>query len=376
MKLTSVVASIVCVCCSMTVLAFGGIDLAAVKQTDKARYIVKFQSSVSTIPAVLSDAQITPIRQLNSINAVVTRLTTNEVIQLRQRSEIAYIEPDPIRHIQEDDVPYDEAQIQTIPLSEGQGGNRKVCIIDTGFDMNHEDSMKVQQMTGEVIDSMEERSSPGVWSEDEYGHGTQVTGIISSIEHQIGVSDINIGNRLQLHHVKIIHNPNYWSIWGSDMIAAVDACQAAGAHVINMSIAGSDNSQAEQQAMDQARQNGVLLFASSGHRGNAQPFYPAGYESVVSVGVVDEHRKLTVSDAKNLSKESGDLNGTSMATAFASGVAALVWSYHHECSGDEILQALLYTANTMNHQSSGTALSYGQIQAKDALAYLNTSAMC
>jgi subtilisin family serine protease len=79
---------------------------------------------------------------------------------------------------------------------------------------------------------------------------------------------------------------------------AITAAVKAGAEIINISQAGSDDTglaDAVAKAIDQ----GVIVVASSGNEGKAGPRYPAAYPGVISVGMT------TTSDAAHESSEQG-----------------------------------------------------------------------
>ncbi len=366
--------------------------LTAVNKT--GRYIISFKSTpLSDIHKNkhniqrLSKHGVSPVRLLPSINAVVAALTPSQYQRIQQDDTIAYIEPDPVRYLQNDQTPWGIARVQAPQLSDAAAGNQKVCIIDSGYNLGHEDLMTGANVTGEVVDSIGGQAELGNWFEDDYGHGTHIAGIISSVDNHIGLLGVNPGNQLNLHNVKIIHDPNYWKIWGSDMIAAVEACTNAGATVINMSIGGMDSSEAERQAMQTAYDNGTLLFAAAGNRGSVDYFYPASYDSVVSVGAIDETgtawRYTQSNDQTELvapgveikstipGNQYGKKNGTSMATAFASGAAALVWSHYPQCSASQIRKVLTKSANDLGDAGQDPTYGYGEIQARNALELLD-----
>lgn len=68
----------------------------------------------------------------------------------------------------------------------------------------------------------------------------------------------------------------------------------------------------------------------------------------------------------------GYMSGTSMATPAVSGVAALVWSNHNQCSGEEIRQALIQSALYPGTEPSehDVYFGYGLVQAAAANQYL------
>ena len=191
-------------------------------------------------------------RHLSSINGIAAELTPAQVNQLKNDSQVQLIEADQVRTMQADTAPYGIAQVQADLLSDAAIGNQKVCVIDTGYDINHEDLMNTANITGEVSNTLTSPVDLGEWSTDTYGHGTHVAGTISALNNNIGTAGLAPNGLINLHIVKVIHKANYWEYWGSDVIAAVQACQAAGSTVINMSMAGKNASAAEEAAIDSA----------------------------------------------------------------------------------------------------------------------------
>ncbi len=328
------------------------------------------------------------IHQLHSVNAVAAMLSESEFEAVRGNPEVYIVEEDPLRYIHGESSPYGIASVQADVLSDANIANRKVCVIDTGMDTGHED-LQGLTVTGEVSNTLNTAVNLTTWDDDSYGHGTHVTGILAAVgSNNVGVRGVSDSGNMNLHIVKVIHNPNYWSLYGSDMIAAVNACQTAGANIINMSIGGESSSVTEQSAMDIAASNDIMLFAAAGNRGSTSYFYPASYDSVVSVGAVDANNNAwTYSQANNkvelaapgVGIESTQPNnqyrtwdGTSMATPYAAGVAALVWSHHDTCSANQVRQALTQTATDLGDAGRDDAYGFGLVQAQAASDYLTT----
>jgi hypothetical protein len=175
------------------------------------------------------------------------------------------------------------------------------------------------------------------------------------------------------------------------MTAAVVACQAAGANIINMSITGQNSSDEEAAAMQAAYDAGILLIGAAGNTGNNILHYPAAYDAVIAVGAVDSNSSAWMYTQTNAKVElvapgvavdstvlgnSYDIwDGSGMATAYVSGIAALVWSQHSDCSNDEIRDALRRSAQDQGDPGRDDLFGHGIVQAK-AASDLLTSENC
>ncbi|MCC2617452.1 S8 family serine peptidase [Aestuariibacter halophilus] len=69
----------------------------------------------------------------------------------------------------------------------------------------------------------------------------------------------------------------------------------------------------------------------------------------------------------------GLMSGTSMATPAVAGLAALVWSNHPECSGEDIRAAFKATAQDAGVAGKDDKFGYGIVKAADADAYLTAN---
>ncbi|QPG06316.1 S8 family serine peptidase [Salinimonas marina] len=100
--------------------------------------------------------------------------------------------------------------------------------------------------------------------------------------------------------------------------------------------------------------------------------------SIPAVGATFEDRAQLVSattiDISIGTSDYGYMSGTSMATPAVAGVAALVWSNHPTCSGEDIRAALKATARDSGAAGKDVYFGYGIVQAADADAYLTANA--
>lgn len=99
--------------------------------------------------------------------------------------------------------------------------------------------------------------------------------------------------------------------------------------------------------------------------------------TIPAVGAAFEDRAtlLTASTADLTigTSDYGYMSGTSMATPAVSGMAALIWSNHNECTGTEIREALKATAEDSGTAGHDDYFGHGIVKAKAASDYLTAN---
>jgi len=99
--------------------------------------------------------------------------------------------------------------------------------------------------------------------------------------------------------------------------------------------------------------------------------------SIPAVGATFEDRSALLAAASaNVTVGTSDygfMSGTSMATPAVSGMAALVWSNHNECTGTEIRDALKATAEDSGATGHDDYFGHGIVKAKAASDYLTAN---
>ena len=111
--------------------------------------------------------------------------------------------------------PYGIDLIKALKVSDEFVNNKKVCIIDSGYDINHPDLPSAgTKVTGAA------NGGAGVWNQDGNGHGTHVAGTIAAIgQNGKGVRGVVRSGELNIHVVRVFGNSG-WA-WSSSLMNAV-----------------------------------------------------------------------------------------------------------------------------------------------------------
>ena len=379
-----------------------GQRLAIDANVEQTRYIVKFTSDMSVVRDELVSSASMQSKQPFSIAAakaeianvgglVVKEIKSERILaamldkaaynKLIDNPNVEILEEDPRRYLMAQSTPYGYTMVQANQFAQSDTTARKVCIIDTGYNLGHPDLPG----TNDGVTGQANNSQVGSWNNDGNGHGTHVAGTIAAYDNSEGVIGVYPG--VDLHIVKIFNDSGNWTN-ASDLIEGISQCQSAGANVVNMSLGGGSPSTAEQNAMQNVSDQGVLLVAAAGNDGNSVMSYPASYDAVMSVAAVDSSESHASYSQYNSQVEIAapgsavqstyptntyaSLSGTSMATPHVAGGAALVWSYFPQCSNQQIRSALGATAKDKGSAGRDNLYGYGLMQLADAYNYLNT----
>lgn len=319
------------------------------------------------------------LKSIDKKRMVVANLNKKAYNALLKSKDVESISVDAKRYLLAQSEPFGIAMVQANQLSQSNKTNRKVCIIDTGYDLGHEDLPT--DVTGQA-----NNGSVGVWSNDGHGHGTHVAGTIAALDNSTGV--VGVHPDMDLHIVKIFNDSGSWTA-ASDLILGIQQCVDAGADIVSMSLGGGAPSGAEENAMNGFVNNdGVMLIAAAGNDGNSSMSYPASYDAVMSVAAVDSSANVASFSQFNSQVEiaapgvavnstlPGDTyaawNGTSMATPHVSGVAALVWSHHLGCSNEQIRAAINASSQDRGAAGRDNFYGWGIAKALDAHNYLTS----
>lgn len=239
--------------------------------------------------------------------------------------------------------------------------NTAIAILDTGVDTD------CSEFSGTLLDGYDFANDDND-PDDDYGHGTHVAGIVAALYDGHGMAGVAGGAKIM--PVKVLDENG-----SGDTVSCVNGILYAvnhGAKVINMSFGSYGYSEAEKEAIDYAYAHGVTLVAAAGNEELDYASYPAAYDHVIGVGSLDcTGSQYTISDFSNygtdvdvyapgedilstvpveLDKFSafGDgtadgytlKSGTSMASPFVAGMAALILANNSSLNCDAVLTQL------------------------------------
>jgi subtilisin family serine protease len=261
-----------------------------------------------------------------------------------------------------------------------------VAVVDTGIDPIHpflEKNIFVENGKIDVnnfgVDFSKDKKLKSAPT-DQHGHGTHVSGIIKSI-----YPDVKI---LALKY----YNPTASGV--DNLNSTVEALRYAvdnNVDVINYSGGGPEAAVEELRILKEAERKGILVVAAAGNEESniddkRKAYFPASYglKNIISVTAYDEDLKILPSS--NYGRQSVDifapgyriksslqngragyLTGTSQATAFVTGVAALIKSEYPNIPTDKLKEIIKASAKK-EMSMEGKCATGGRLDAAAALA--------
>ncbi|RLG17225.1 hypothetical protein DRN63_03195 [Nanoarchaeota archaeon] len=281
-----------------------------------------------------------------------------------------------------------------------------VAIIDTGVDYTHQDLLDNMWInpfeTRNGIDDDGNGYVDDIYGADtcnddgdpldDNGHGTHVAGIIGAVGNNgEGVTGVN-------WHVKImaLKFADASGVgWVSDAIEAIEYVinmkkRGINVKITNNSWGSGEFSQALYDAIAALQDSGILFVASAGNSGrdnDLKPHYPSSYNlsNIISVAATNDRDELTwFSNWGQLSVDLAapgqsilstflansyqHLSGTSMATAYVSGVAALILSKNPSYTYLQVKRLILSAVDEVT-ELENLVSSDGRLNAYNCLTY-------
>jgi serine protease len=287
---------------------------------------------------------------------------------------------------------------QAWELSRGKGA--VVAVLDTGIAYeDYQEFRRVPDLKGIKFVKGYNFVNDDEHPNDDHGHGTHVAGTIAQATNN-GTGVAGIAFEAALMPIKVL-NQSGMGI-SADIADAIRFAADRGANVINMSLGGGGYSRVIEKAVAYARKKGVTVVCAAGNTGLGQVAYPAAYEGAVAVSAVGPSgRRASYSSFgkqldiaapggdKRAGPEGGILQntidrqnpaqsvyesfqGTSMATAHVSGVAALLYARGAR-TPDEVEHALFEGASAVDGKEWSEEYGHGLLNAEESLKLLGSA---
>jgi thermitase len=256
--------------------------------------------------------------------------------------------------------------------------NVVIAVLDTGIDKQQED------LVGKVITEVNFTDSPT--TEDTYGHGTHIAGIIAAVaNNSVGIA--GLAYNCSLMNVKVADDQGRFdsSIAAKGVIWAVDH----GADVINMSLVSTEPSPGLEEAINYAWDKGAVIIAAAGNLVGTKIVYPAYYSNCIAVAATDSNDCVASWSSQGgwvdvaapgvdiystlPGNKYGNRSGTSMAAAYVSGLAALLFTLEKDRNDDGFINDEVRAAIENGCDGLNTSAIKGRINAFHAVSKALTS---
>ena len=246
-----------------------------------------------------------------------------------------------------------------------------VGVVDTGIDRNH------PFLKDNIMGSYDFSEKRGK-GEDIHGHGTHVSGIVKSVYPKVKIISFKY------------YNPRHSGM--ESLRATLDALENAidrNVDIINYSGGGPESSIEELRILKKAERKGILVICAAGNESSnidekENAFYPASYGLSNILSVTAYNQELSILGSSNYGKgsvdisapgyrirgplpnnRSGYLTGTSQATAFVTGVAAMLMANFPHLTLDDVKEIILQSARR-EKSFAGLNLTSGRLDATKA----------
>jgi subtilisin family serine protease len=375
---------------------------------------LKTGASVNTVANALSASSVAALGGGNAFLLDLGGDPSARATEARALAGVSYAEPNWLRQLHDDpndpDFPVKWDLNNDGSLSDGSdrastdadmdwleaynllgssfSGSAIVAVIDTGIDPNHPD------LNDKIVpgyDYLDGDSDP----RDTYGHGTHVAGTVApETNNSIGTAGVGFSSNILIMPLRVCSTSGCPT---SAIVSAIYHAADNGADVINLSLGGKFASSAEEQAINYAWDQDLVIVASSGNDGSGRVSYPAAFANSIAVGSTNWKDQLAPYSNKgsaldvvapggdmssyhdpggiystmptydvylttnySYSKNYDQLQGTSMATPQVSGLAALLFAMGGKTNA-EIRDIIESTADDLGKNGWDRNYGWGRV---------------
>ena len=256
----------------------------------------------------------------------------------------------------------------------------RIAMIDTGISTDAIDPDSMITGKNYILD--------GQSTEDLVGHGTALASIIVGSE-SAGITGV-CPEAILVPMVFYTKNEEGTVVKGDlDMIAQMirDAIDIYRCDIINISSGDRTPSDQLEEAINYAKEKGVLVVSAVGNNGNNRKYYPSSLESVLCVGSYNAEKDDCASFSNrhetldlvapgvdlmisNLDGTAGTNSGTSFSTAYISGLAAKLMMENPMLTAEQVQQILCASARDLGDTGFDNRTGWGAVDEEAAMTYV------
>ncbi|HLU01250.1 MAG TPA: S8 family serine peptidase, partial [Advenella sp.] len=279
--------------------------------------------------------------------------------------------------------------------SDYTGQGIRLAVLDTGIDLKHQDFAQRQ---------IESRSFvAGADVQDANGHGTHCAGIAAGNLKPVAGPRYGVAGQAHLYIGKVLGNDG--SGGDGSVLDGIDWAVGEGCEIISLSLGspakeGDSYSPIFEEVAKRALAAGTLIIAAAGNESQRPDYiapvsHPANCPSIVAVAAIDEHMAIAPFSSGGLQNDGGQvdiaapgvdvlsswpspkdyntISGTSMATPFVAGVAALFAESDSAARGSVLRDRIMQNARPLplSQRDAGRGL----VQAPPHPAVVNGQSM-
>ncbi len=237
-----------------------------------------------------------------------------------------------------------------------QGTGIDIAVLDTGIDLNHPAFVGRLVAGWDMVadDAIPQDEGPGL----AWGHGTHVSGIIARVAPQSKIMPMRVLDSTGRSNTFVV-------------AYAIERAAAMGAEVINLSLGSTSDSQILRDVVETVMGQGVLVVAAAGNVNSNIQHFPAANPGAIGVTALDSQNVKApfanfgngwvdvaapgVGILSTMINTQGSgyatWSGTSMATPFVSGAAALLRQKYPTASAATIEQLLSSSGQAIDAQN-------------------------
>ena len=360
-----------------------------VSANDEQHYIVKLKSSIVTLFSNTDEfvSLGDDLYRVDSIDTINKYFSKEDIASIFPDCELELFEAS-YPQITSDENFSEQWYLDVIGATASRtngifGDGIKIAIIDSGLTTAHSDLKAKNILQGyNCITNANDIYD----TNDYYGHGTKVTGIISAqTDNQIGIA--GIASNAQIIPLKVT---NGHTLSLSSVFLAINKAIELDCDIINMSLGGYISNEETikefKNIIDKAVSNDIIIVAAVGN-GGTEINYPAGFDNVIGVGAVNEdisvsstsqHNEtvfvtapgeniLSLSNTNSIESDTG----TSFATPQVTAIIALIKELCPYYTINDIKSLLMETSDDLGISGYDIYYGHGLVNLENILVNLS-----